>query len=1285
MTESDSRETPESAEQVGKSGATLISASFIGLLCTQLFGAANDNIFRWLVIGIGKQYVDKSDVSNVLMIGSICFVLPYLLFAAPAGYLADRYSKRTVIIGCKIAEIVIMTLGIGAILFGNLWLLMFVVFLMGAQSALYGPAKLGSIPELLKEEHISAANGAMGLVTVFSTVAGMAIGNILSDKTGEKGQPGWWISAIVVVSVAVVGYLASLKITNVPAAAPGRVFPWNPWFIICQTGRDLASLRQSKALLRVALGMMFFWALAGLAQMNIDQFAFEGGATAQSDIVWLLIALVIGVGLGNILAGIWSGGKVELGILPLGAAGIALSSFLLFTVEGTLIDPASSLTFGYAAACFFLFLLGVSAGLFDVPLNSYVQHRSPPELLGSILAAVNFLAFAGILLTSVLFGVMRYPFYEGSLNAVEVVQETPLDAQTLAEVKKFEAELSKPHDEREISDRLISALGGKRKSAAGLTPQQESALAHLFWAEMQAQKKSGEFIDLDQYIADFPKQETTIRQVYNEVVGHPLLSARQIFLICALATLPVLIYIVCLIPGVTLRFFVWLATHTIYRVRVEGRDMLPEQGGALLVANHVSWMDGLLLMTASSRPVRIVVSSDLLKTKTTRWLAKMFEVIPISSAPKAAKAALDEARAAILAGELVCIFPEGELTRSGQLQAFKPGLLEIVRDTGVPVIPTYLDELWGSIFSFHGGKFFWKVPRRWPYPVSIFFGQPLADIQNIQTVRAAVERLGATAVQERTSRSMPLPRRLLRQCRRRLFSGKLFDSMGGAVTGGMLLMRALILRRLLRRGVLSPDESFVGVLLPPSTGGAIVNAALALDRRISANLNYTLSADVMNACISQAGIKHVLTSHKVMEKLNYKIDAEIVYLEDFKESVSAADKLITGLQAFLLPSFLLERVLGLTTVKPDDVLTVIFTSGSTGEPKGVLLTQRNILSNVEAIDQVVSLNSHDMLLGILPFFHSFGYTVTLWAPLGLNVGCAYHFSPLEPKQVGKICLQHKCTVLLSTPTFLRSYMRKCTPEEFASLEVVVVGAEKMPAELAEAFEEKFGVRPVEGYGATELSPLVSVNVPPSRSLSDQIDLKEGTVGRPVPGVSAKVVDPDSGEPLPTDTPGMLLITGPNVMKGYHGLPAKTADVIQDGWYVTGDIAMLDADGFITITGRQSRFSKIGGEMVPHLRVEEEIQKLVGAEGDEIQFVVTAVPDARKGERLVVLYTQLPKTPGELRKGLSEAGLPNLWIPGEDAFVLVEQIPILGTGKLDLRGVKQLAAERLAGATSAEES
>ncbi len=374
---------------------------------------------------------------------------------------------------------------------------------------------------------------------------------------------------------------------------------------------------------------------------------------------------------------------------------------------------------------------------------------------------------------------------------------------------------------------------------------------------------------------------------------------------------------------------------------------------------------------------------------------------------------------------------------------------------------------------------------------------------------------------------------------------------------------------------------------------------------------------------------------------------------------------------------MIDAALGLRHVHADDVLTVIFTSGSTGTPKGVMLTYSNVGSNVDAIDQVVHLRDTDVLIGILPFFHSFGYTITVWGVASLNIQGVYHYTPLGSKQIGKLAEKHKATLLLATPTFLRMYVRGCEPRDFASLDVVVSGAEKLPKELADEFEKKFGVRPVEGYGTTELSPLVSVNIPPSRSIDNfQADRKEGTVGRPVPGVTAKITDLDTGQELSAGKPGMLWITGPNVMKGYLDQPAKTAEVIDRGWYKTGDVAFIDDEGFINITGRESRFSKIGGEMVPHIRIEEELEKLVGSTPDgKPQVAVTAVPDEKKGERLIVLHTKLDKSPDALRKGLTAAGLPNLFIPSADSFIEVEALPILGTGKLDLRGIKAMAEEK----------
>jgi acyl-[acyl-carrier-protein]-phospholipid O-acyltransferase/long-chain-fatty-acid--[acyl-carrier-protein] ligase len=1159
----------------------LLSITFLGLLFTQFLGAANDSVLRWLVIGIGKQFVTSDriqlETSTVLAVGSGCFILPYILFAAPAGYLADRFSKRTVIVACKFAEVIIMAFAVFAIVIGNVYLMFLVVALIGTQAALFGPAKLGSIPEMLQSKKISSANGILGLVTVSAITLGTVLGNWLASPgvTGAFGQEHWWKSAVVLIGFSVAGLATSLMIMPLRSALPTRLFSWNPWHMAQQTGRDLQILAIDRAMLRVAFGIMFFWSLGNLVHLNIDQFAIEGGAN-QSQVSPLLAALIVGVGLGSVLAGLWSGGKVELGILPLGAGGLAIFAFLLYTVEGELVAPSEQYTASYLAAGAILLMLGISAGLFDVPLQAFMQDQSPPEHRGAILAASNFLTFSGMLLASFIYWVLRVP-------------------------------------------------------AAGIE-----------------------------------------------------LSPREVFLLCGLSTIPVFIYIVFVIPQATIKFGAWLLAHTFYRIRIQQRENLPEHGGALLVPNHISWVDGLLLFSTSPRPVRMILDGGLLTNWWTRGLCKIVGGIPIRNTPKAARHAIEIAREALRNGELVCIFPEGGITRSGQLQSFKSGVLEVQRGTGAPIVPVFLDELWGSIFSFQGGRFFWKWPTAVPRNVSIWFGAPIHEPPDIFTVRQAVQDLGADAVAKRKVRAIALPRLMIRNCRKSMLRWKISDSSGMEFNGGQLLMRTIILRRLLNRHVLQADDKIVGIFMPPTVAACITNAALSMAGRVTANLNYTSSVDTLNASLRNVGIRKVITSRKVMEnplfaKFNDNLETQFIYLEDMRDWVTRGDKLAGALGSYATPAWLLDRILGLTKIGGDDLLTIIFTSGSTGVPKAVMLTHHNIGTNVLSIEQVVHPRVNDVVLGIVPFFHSLGFMVTLWGPLLLEVRVAYHYSPLDAKQIGQLARARKATIMLATPTFLRSYLKRCDADDLKTLEVVVAGAEKLPIPLCDAFAQKFGVRPIEGYGTTELSPLVSVNVPASRSQSPETDCKEGSVGRPVPSVSVCIVDPETREPLPVGDSGMLLVKGPNVMKGYMNNPEATAKVMHNGWYITGDIAKLDTDGFIYITGRLSRFSKIGGEMVPHLKIEEALHDIVGDnENGDIRAVVTAVPDERKGERLVVIHTKLDLAPSEICRRLQSSGLPNLWIPGPDSFVEVEAIPILGSGKVDLKGVSDVAKHHFNG-------
>jgi acyl-[acyl-carrier-protein]-phospholipid O-acyltransferase/long-chain-fatty-acid--[acyl-carrier-protein] ligase len=377
------------------------------------------------------------------------------------------------------------------------------------------------------------------------------------------------------------------------------------------------------------------------------------------------------------------------------------------------------------------------------------------------------------------------------------------------------------------------------------------------------------------------------------------------------------------------------------------------------------------------------------------------------------------------------------------------------------------------------------------------------------------------------------------------------------------------------------------------------------------------------------------------------------------------------LAAWFLPAPLLRLWIRGKRIKVDDVATVIFSSGSTGLPKGVMQTHHNILSNVQSVCELLELGGRDRILGVLPFFHSTGYTGGLWSPLITGMVAVYHPNPLDARAVGKLVKQHGVTILFATPTFINGYARRCEPGDFGSVEVAIVGAEKLTEPVSWLFRESFGIEPMEGYGCTEASPMVSVNIPDYRGRGVyQVGVKRGTVGHPLPGVSVRVVDPDTEEPLLAQQPGMLLVRGPNIMKGYLGKPELTAEVLRDGWYRTGDIAKIDKDGFIVITDRLSRFAKIAGEMVPHIKVEEALHAALDLV-DPV-FFVTSISDVKKGERLVVVHTASEEQLSELFEKLPAQNLPNLWTPRQDSFVHVDEVPRLGTGKVDLKRLRQMA-------------
>jgi acyl-[acyl-carrier-protein]-phospholipid O-acyltransferase / long-chain-fatty-acid--[acyl-carrier-protein] ligase len=745
------------------------------------------------------------------------------------------------------------------------------------------------------------------------------------------------------------------------------------------------------------------------------------------------------------------------------------------------------------------------------------------------------------------------------------------------------------------------------------------------------------------------------------------LSAAEILLAFGILTLLASIYVLSVVPEFLVRFTLWLITHTIYRIRILGQEHVPSRGPALLVCNHLSHIDGALVGGSIQRFVRFLVYKPYYDHWAVNPLLRMLHAIPVGGG-RDAVAAIDTARRELQAGHVVCIFAEGAISRTGNLLPFKRGLEKIVDGLDVPIVPVYLDRVWGSVFSYERGRFLWKWPKQLPYPVTVAFGAPLPASTSAAEVRVALMEVGAVTTTMRRERRDVLGREFIKAAKRSWGAHCMADANTQPLTFGRALVGALLLSRWIRRR--AKDEPRIGLLLPSSVGGALANIAVALAGKTSVNLNFTAGREGMAAAIERCGLRTVLTSKKFLAKAEIEAPQGTVFLEDVLAEFTPSAKARMLAVARLLPARLLCRLFA-DEGDAESTATIVFSSGSTGVPKGVMLSHRNVLANIDAVSQVFHLTQDDMMVGVLPLFHSFGFTVTLWLPMVSGFGAVFHPSPMDAKTIGELTEKYRGTILVSTPTFYAGYIRKCRREQFESVRYALVGAEKLRDAIATAFEEKFGIPLLEGYGCTEMAPVVAVNAPDFGERGEvQRGSLRGTVGHPLPGVVAKVVDAETGEGPLIGRDGLLLVNGPNRMQGYLGEPQRTAEVLRGGWYATRDIACIDEAGFITITDRLSRFSKIAGEMVPHMKVEEQIQGLLDAQHT---CAVTAVPDEGRGERLVAFYTDPDLTPPELWERLCRTELPRLWLPKREDLRFVAAIPSPGTGKVDLRAVRQLAA------------
>jgi len=659
-------------------------SGFPALLIVRVLTVVNDNLSRWLVIGLGKRAaatVGATDAS-VLALGTIFFVLPFILFAWLAGWLADRFTKRSVVVGWKFAEILIAAATAAVVAWGaaagpivaglplGIWLLQGAIALFALQTTLLNPSLLGTIAETMPATRLAAANGVFALVTLAATLVGMAGGNWLADATwltptpeADRPLPTWlapvplgWVVPVTVtlLGVAIVGWLASLLLPRIPAADPRAPFPANP---LAATLGDIRRLLRAPRLAGAAAGIVYFWALGAVVQLNVDQFATESGASSQGQVVPLLLALVGGIGGGSLLAGwlskrgIDTGSKVDLGLVPLGGLVMAVAC-------GALALSSSDLFGGTANAVrllppvAWLAVLGIGAGLFDVPLEAYLQEQSPPDRRGSVLASTNMLVFAGMLLASLVYYILRVPV----------------------------------------------GLGDSAR---------------------------------------------------------PLVSARGIFGLFSLCSLVATAVAIWAAPRASLRMFVGAIVNATWRFRVRDEERVPLSGPLVIVANHLSWLDGFLLPLAAPRPVRMVVYGPNIKGRFLNMLADQWRFILFDPRPKSIGRALKAIQEGLAAGDCIGIFCEGGISRTGQIMGFKRGLEWLLERVEAPILPASIDGMWGSLLSFSEGRFFTKRPRGLRRRVTLTFGGPLPVGTATAVARLALQELTATVVRRRMATGRP--------------------------------------------------------------------------------------------------------------------------------------------------------------------------------------------------------------------------------------------------------------------------------------------------------------------------------------------------------------------------------------------------------------------------------------------------------------------------------------------------------------------------------------------------
>lgn len=740
------------------------------------------------------------------------------------------------------------------------------------------------------------------------------------------------------------------------------------------------------------------------------------------------------------------------------------------------------------------------------------------------------------------------------------------------------------------------------------------------------------------------------------------------------------VYTVYKLPQSLVRFIVSYIIGHRYRLQVLGLKNIPETGGVLMLGNHISWIDWGIIQMASPRPIRFVMIRNIYERWYLKWFLDIFNVIPVSAG--ASKGALQAINESLNKGDVVCLFPEGAISRTGQLGEFQRGYEKAAEDANAVILPFYLRGLWGSWFSRSSEKLKNLRSTGIKHDIIVAFGETLPIDTKTDDLKKRVFDLSIHSWDHYTSDLPSIGEAFIDTAKRNGDELTVADSMSGPLTGHKFLTAVVCFSRLIKK---YSKEQNVGLLLPTSSAGAIANMAAILRGKTVVNLNFTASREALQASVTKAEIKTIYTSRKFMEKLAKKgidlndafSDSQFIYMEGLKTKISKATGLRTLITVLLAPAGFL-KFMYCKRVDINTPAAILFSSGSEGTPKGVMLSHRNIMANLKQISDVLNTQDTDVVMASLPLFHAFGITVTTFMPLVEGIPMVCHPDPTDAVNIAKAIAKYRATIFCGTSTFLRLYTKnkRIHPLMLESLRIVVAGAEKLSPDVRDAFKLKFNKDIYEGYGATETTPVASVNIPDAIDVnywSIQLGNKLGTVGLPLPGTSFRIVDPESLEELQTGEDGLILIGGSQVMLGYLDDEEKTNDVIamldDKRWYKTGDKGHLDEAGFLSIVDRYSRFAKLGGEMISLTAVEETVRNALN--DPELEMVAVNLPDEKKGEKVILMIAKEIEL-ADVKKAMLDNNANPLMIPAD--VKVVEEIPKLGSGKTDFKAAKKLILE-----------